>query len=90
VYQHTLKASLIPEQDWKQHRTGHHTVNRGCVYSEVKAPDDGQNITRNILSGVQVNKQNLFKFLKVIACLVSVLSHFIYLEDERNYKPKIQ
>jgi hypothetical protein len=31
----------------------------------------------------------LLKFLKVIVRLVGVLSHFIYLEDARNHKPKI-
>jgi hypothetical protein len=56
VRRRTLKASLIPEQDWKQHRTGHHTVNRSCMCSEGKAPDDGHNSARNMLSGVQVNK----------------------------------
>jgi hypothetical protein len=40
---------LRPEQDWKQHRTGHHTVNRGCVCSEGKASDDGHNSARNML-----------------------------------------
>jgi hypothetical protein len=51
-----IRKYLIPEQDWKQHRTGHHTVNRGCMCSEGKAPDDGYNSTRNVLSGVKVNK----------------------------------
>jgi hypothetical protein len=56
VHRCTLKTSLRPEQDWKQHRTGHHTVNRGCVCTEGKAPDDGHNSARNMLSIVQVNK----------------------------------
>jgi hypothetical protein len=49
-------TSLMLEQDWKQHRTGHQTVNRGCVCSEGGAPDDGHNSARNMLSSVQVNK----------------------------------
>jgi hypothetical protein len=56
VHRRTLKTSLRPEQHWKQHRTGHHTVNRGCVCIEGKAPDDGHNSARNMLSSVQVNK----------------------------------
>jgi hypothetical protein len=51
-----VKTLLIPEQDWKQHQTGHDTVNRGRVCSEGKAPDDGHNSARNMLSGVQMNK----------------------------------
>jgi hypothetical protein len=46
----------IPEQDLKQHRTGHHTVNRGRVCSKGEAPDNGHNSVRNMLSSVQVNK----------------------------------
>jgi hypothetical protein len=49
-------SGLRPEQDWKQHWTGHHTVNRRCVCSEGKAPDDGHNSARNMLRSVQVNK----------------------------------
>jgi hypothetical protein len=56
VASNLVQVLVIPEQDWKQHRTGHHTVNRGCMCSEGKAPDDGHNSARNMLSGVQVNK----------------------------------
>jgi hypothetical protein len=46
----------MPEQDWKQQRTGHHTMNKGRVCSEGEAPDDGHNNARIMLSGTQVNK----------------------------------
>jgi hypothetical protein len=63
-HRRTQKTSLRPEQDWKQHRTGHHTVNRVCVCSEGKAPDDGHNSARNMLKS--------FKVFKVIVRLVGL------------------
>jgi hypothetical protein len=56
--------------------------------SEGKALDNGHNSARNMLSSVQVNKQNLLKIFKVIVLLVGVLPHFNYLEDARNHEPK--
>jgi hypothetical protein len=58
VQEHQIKtaqdnSSHLVQQ---QHRTGHHTVNRGRVCSEEEAPDDGHNSTRNMLSGTQVNE----------------------------------
>jgi hypothetical protein len=32
-----------------------YAVNRGCVCSEGKSPDDGHNSARNMLNSVQVN-----------------------------------
>jgi hypothetical protein len=52
----SLVQVLMPQQDWKQHRKGHHTMNIGRVCSEGEALNDGYNSARNMLSGTQVNK----------------------------------